>query len=223
MKRELSILILLAFVVPTFVFGQTDNGNQGGSTQNQTATTTQTQAQINNPGTGTMTQTQTEQQTKTQQDIESTKQLYQAKDKNAGSRSSEVAKAVQNMLEVANRTSDPSIGEQIRVIAREQNQAEDSANKAMDKIQARSNVTKLLIGENYGQMKEVKRIMEQNQQRVRELQQIMTKLDSEADKTEIQNQINVLELQNLSLANQLQDEGAGFTLFGWLIRWFYGV
>jgi hypothetical protein len=72
-------------------------------------------------------------------------------------------------------------------------------------------------------MKEVKRIMEQNQQRVRELQQIMTKLDSEADKTEIQNQINVLELQNLSLANQLQDEGAGFTLFGWLIRWFYGV
>lgn len=65
--------------------------------------------------------------------------------------------------------------------------------------------------------------MTQNQERIKELQQIMTKLTNEEDKTQIQNQINVLELQNLNLQNQLNEEGRGFTLFGWFVRWFYGV
>ncbi|MDD5693516.1 MAG: hypothetical protein WC437_05085 [Patescibacteria group bacterium] len=229
MKNKLTLTTLTLLVLPAMSFAVSDSANQGTSTQNQNTVTTQTQtqAQTNNTETGAQTQTQTrteEQiQTQTEQDIESTKQQYQAKNNAVSSHASEIAKAVQSMLAVANRTNDPSIGEQIRTIAREQNQAVDSANKAMDKIQERSGAAKFFIGANYGQMKEVKTIMEQNQERIRELQQIMTKLTNEADKTEIQNQINVLELQNLNLANQLAEEAKGFTLFGWFIRWFYGV
>jgi len=225
MKKKLFLTMLTLLVLPTVAFAVSDNANQGTTTQNQNAVTTQTQTQTNNPGTGVQTQTRTEEQiqTQTQQDIESTKQQYQSKDNTVNSHASEVAKSVQAMLEVSNRTNDPSIGEQIRTIAREQNQSVDNANKAMDKIQERSGLAKFFFGSNYGQMKEVKQIIEQNQERIRELQQIMTNLSNETDKTEIQNQINVLELQNLNLANQLADEGKGFTFFGWLVRWFYGV
>lgn len=221
MKKKLSMATLILFALPTIVFAVSDNANQGNTVQTQTSTTTQTQ----NMGEETQIQTRTEEQIRaqTKQDIESTKQQYQSKDNAVNSHASEVAKAVQSMLAVANRTNNPSIGEQIRTIAREQNQAVDSVNKAIDKIQERSGVAKFFIGANYSQMKEVKKIMEQNQERIRELQQIMVKLTNESDKTEIQSQINVLELQNLNLANQLTEEGKGFTLFGWLVRWFYGV
>lgn len=235
MKKSMAILLFALFALPATALAVSTNANQGTvtsspnstatSTSTQAATETRTQTQTNNPGTGVQTQTRTEEQvqTQTQEDIASTKQQYQAKSASAGSRSSEVAKAVQNMLEVANRTNDPGIGDQIRNIAREQNQAEDKANQAMDRIQERSSVAKFFIGANYSQMKEIKQIMEQNQERIRELQQIMTQLSNSADQTELQNQISVLEIQNLNLSNQLQDEGKGFSLIGWAIRWFYGV
>lgn len=68
-----------------------------------------------------------------------------------------MAKAVQSMLEVANRSSDTKIGEQIRTIAREQNQAVDDTGKKIDKIQERSRIAKFFIGANFGQIKEAKK------------------------------------------------------------------
>jgi len=223
MKRYLSIVMLGLFVAPAFAFAVSDNANQGVSTQNSVAT----QAQTQNAGTDTQIQTQTttetEQQTQTAQDVESTKQQYTVKNSTAETRSSEVAKAVQDMLEVANRVNNLSIGEQIRDIARAQNLAVDAGNKAVDKASSRSDIAKFFIGADYGQIKEAKKVMEQNQIRIRELQQIMLQLDNEADKTEIQEQINVLELQNLNLANQVNEIDSGFSLFGWFVRWFYGA
>ena len=223
MKKLLSTLTLVIVFVPVLTLAVSESANQGDAVQN--SVTTQTQTQTSNPGTGTMVQTRTEEQVQalTQQDVESTKQTYQVKNETAGSRSSEVAKSVQGILSVANRINNPEIGEQIRVIAKAQNEAEDKANKAVDKMNERSSFVKFFVGADFGQIKEVKQIMTQNQERIRELQQIMLKLENEADKTEIQNQITVLELQNLNLANQLDEEATGFTLFGWLIRWFYGV
>lgn len=214
MKKLKIALVLSLFVLPLTVLAQSDNAaDTTTSTQNQNAVSTQTQ----NAGEETQIQTQT------QLDVQEAAQVYAAQDEVAGSRSSEVAKSVESMLTVANRVSNPEIGEQIRVIAKAQNQAEDNANKAIDKANERSGFVKFLIGADFGQIKEVKQIMEQNQERIRELQQIMLQLDNEADKTEIQSQITVLELQNLNLANQLDEESTGFTLFGWLVRWFYGV
>ncbi|MFA5152017.1 MAG: hypothetical protein WC554_05610 [Clostridia bacterium] len=218
MKKVSSFLLATVLVLPVLVMAQSENASVNASTepaQNEVSTQTATQ----NAG----EESQLQVNVATQAGEEVGEQQYQPKSETAGSRSSEVAKAVQSMVEVANRVNNPSVGEQIRDIARAQNEAEDSANKALDKVQERSGFVKFLIGSNFAQIKEVKKIMEQNQVRVRELQQIMLQLDNEADQTELQNQINVLEIQNLNLANQLDEMDGGFTLFGWLVRWFYGL
>ncbi len=227
MKKGITMVVLTLFALPAVVFAVSNNANQATTTKSVNAVSNQVQAQTNNQGEESQIQTQTKTeeqiQAQTEQDIEASKQKYEVKNETAGSRSSEVAKAVQGMLTVANRVNDQGIGDQIRNIAKEQNQAEDDANKAMDKIQSRTGFAEFFIGPNYKQIKEVKKVMEQNQLRIQELQQIMTKLSNESDKTEIQNQINVLELQNLNLANQLDAEDEGFTLLGWFIRLFYGI
>lgn len=220
--KTLAVAFLLT---PLVALATSENANQNGGTQNENVVRTTSQAQVNNPDIGIQTQTRTTEQIQlqTQQDAEAIRQQYQVRSATAGSRSSEVAKAVEGMLTVANRLEDPTIGERIREIAKGQNEAEDRVNEIIDDVQQRSAVAKFFIGANFGQIKEAKKIMEQNQARVRELQQTMLQLNNEADQSELQNQISTLTLQNLNLANQLQEEGKGFSLLGWLIRWFYGV
>lgn len=214
MKKLKIALVLSLFVLPLAVLAQSDNAvDTATSTQNQNAVTTQTQ----NAGEETQIKTQT------QLDVQEAAQVYTAQSEAAGSRSSEVAKSVESMLTVANRVSNPEIGEQIKTIAKAQNQAEDSANKAVDKANERSGFVKFLIGADFAQTREMKTIMEQNQVRIQELQKIMLQLDNEADKTELQNQINVLEIQNLNLSEQIDELDVNFSLFGWFVRWFYNV
>jgi hypothetical protein len=218
MKKVSSFLLASVLVLPVLVMAQSDNASVNASTepaQNEVSTQTATQ----NAG----EESQLQVNVATQAGEEVGEQQYQPKNETAGSRSSEVAKAVLSMVKVADRVNNPSIGEQIRVIARAQNEAEDNANKALDKAQERSGFVKALIGSDFKQIKEAKQIMEQNQVRIQELQQIMLQLENEADQTELQNQINVLGIQNLNLANQLDEMDNGFTLFGWMIRWFYGL
>lgn len=218
MKKVGSLILTTALVLPVLVMAQSENASVNASTepaQNQVSTQTATQ------NAGEESQLQVNVATQAGEDVG--QQQYQPQNETAGSRSSEVAKAVKTMAEIANRVNNPNVGEQIRTIAREQNEAEDNANKALDKIQERSGFVRFLIGSDFGQIKEVKKIMEQNQVRIQELQKIMLQLNNEADETELQNQINVLEIQNLNLANQLDEMDGGFTLFGWLIRWFYGL
>ena len=218
MKKVSSFLLTAVLVLPVLVMAQSENTSVNaptGPAQNEVSTQTATQ------NAGEESQLQVNVATQTGEEVG--EQQYQPKSETAGSRSDEVAKAVQTMSEIANRTNNPEVGKQIKDIARAQNEAEDSANKALDKVEERSGFVKFLIGPNFAQIKEVKKIMEQNQVRVRELQQIMLQLDNEADQTELQNQINVLEIQNLNLANELDEMDGGFTLFGWLVRWFYGL
>ncbi|PIS07767.1 hypothetical protein COT78_01770 [Candidatus Berkelbacteria bacterium CG10_big_fil_rev_8_21_14_0_10_43_13] len=227
MNKKTLATVLALVITPVTVLAASENANQGESTQNSAQVQVQTQTQ--NADESTQIQTQTETKTEAQieaqieKDVTSTKQQYKSSDDTTKGRAGEVAKAVENILEVANQASDSTIGDQIRTIAKEQNKSEDGANKAMDKLQSRNKVSRFFIGPDFKQVKAVEQIMEQNRQRVRELQQIMTQLENTDDASAIQNQINILEIQNLNLANQLDKNERGFSLFGWLIRWFYRI
>jgi hypothetical protein len=217
-KKVLLLTSLACLVLPLGLFAQSENAKvnaESDPNQNQISTQEATMNQGE--------ESQLQANVATQAGKEVGQQMYQAKNATAGTRSSEVAKAVLGMVSVANRISDQSIGEAIKKIAQAQGEAEDKANKAIDKMSERGEALKFFIGADYGQIKEAKKIVEQNRVRINELQQIQTKLQNVADQTEIQNQINVLEIQNLNLANQLRDESEGFTLLGWFVRWFYGV
>jgi len=204
----------------------TTNGNSSsGSSSTEAQTGVQTQTQTNNPGTGTMTQTQTQTQAEIQlQDrIQESKPEYSPKNEQAQTRMSEVAKAAEYLVRVAERVENTGIGDQIRTIARTQSENYDIINKGVDKIQTRSSFAYFFAGANFSELKNIQGLMEQNKTQVQELEQLMSQLTVDADKLEIANQIIVLQNQQTQLRDQINELSSGFSLFGWLNRWMRGV
>jgi type II secretory pathway component PulJ len=75
------------------------------------------------------------------------------------------------------------------------------------------------IGANMKELVSAKQQIEQNRERVSELEQLMLQLDNDTDKLEVANKIITLQEDQLTLREQLTDIGSGFSLFGWISRW----
>lgn len=132
----------------------------------------------------------------------------------AGQKKSQVASAVQEMLKIADRNG--GIGQQVRIIAQNQNQNQENLGKNVENIQSRGGFMKLLVGPDYGQIKDSQKILEQNKEQIRQLNQIKTKLSNEEDEQQLQQQIMILEQANQEIASELEKTQTGFSLFGWL-------
>lgn len=131
-------------------------------------------------------------------------------------RRSEVANAVQLMLQVADR--EGGIGEQVRLIAQNQNKNQEEIEDNLEQVENRGGVAKFLIGPNYGQINKAEKLLEQNRDNISQLNEIKTQLINEADAQIIANQIEVLEQANLQIENSLKNAEKGFSLFGWMFK-----
>lgn len=126
----------------------------------------------------------------------------------------------QNLLDVAEIIERPGVKSRLTQMASEQLVNSSLIEEKMAKAQSRASFARFLIGPNYYALKEVKQIMEQNQIRIRELEMLQLSLENEAEINALQTCIQNLESVNLMLDNQLQEQTKGFSLFGWLTRWF---
>lgn len=133
---------------------------------------------------------------------------------NAEQRRSQVATAVQSMLALADRNG--GIGQQVRIVAQNQNQNQEKLEQSVAKIQSRSGLTKFFIGPDYGEIANARQTIQANREQIQQLNQIRTQLTNQADQTELQQQIQVLEKNNQSIEAELETSAAGFSLFGWL-------
>ncbi len=131
-------------------------------------------------------------------------------------RRSAVANAVQQMLQVAGRVG--GIGQQIRVIAQNQEQNQTKAEDNLTQVQNRNAIVKFLIGPNYGAINNAQKLIQQNQQQIQQLNQLKSQVTSQADQQQLTQQISVLEQANQQLGNSLQQASQRFSLFGWLFR-----
>lgn len=145
---------------------------------------------------------------------------YNARSENARLHMSIVAKAVEELLRFGDELDDRTIGEQIREIAQQHGQSVEKIAEDEDTLSQRSGVLKFLIGPDYAAIDEINQQMEQIRNQVRELNQIRTQLQNEGDQTELQNQIQILELQLNSFQNSLNSQEEVFSLFGWLAKLF---
>lgn len=130
-------------------------------------------------------------------------------------RRSEVANAVQSMVKVAERNK--GVGDQIRIIAQNQNQLQLEAEDALANAQKRNRFSKFLIGPNYGQLKEVEDRLIQHNEKLEELKNLSLEI-SDADKVLLEEQINAMEIITAELEGDLLENEKGFSLFGWLNR-----
>jgi len=133
-------------------------------------------------------------------------------------RRSVVANAVQEMLQLADRTG--GIGQQIRLIAQTQTQNQEKLEAGLLKVQNRNGFAKFLIGPNYGEINKAQKILEQNREQIQQLNQIKNQLTNKGYSKTLTEQTQTLEQTNLQVEESLGKAQKGFSLFGWMFRLF---
>jgi len=136
----------------------------------------------------------------------------------AEQRRSEVANAVQEILQVAEK--DSGIGEQVKIIAQTQTQNQEKLETSLQKVQSRSGFAKFFVGPNYGEINNAKKLLEQNREQIKQLGQIKNQLANQDDQQKLTEQVQLLEQSNQEIENSLNTLQRGFSLFGWIFRLF---
>lgn len=168
-------------------------------------------------------QTQTEEEQRTSdidEELGRNKPSYNPRSETARAHMSEVAKAVEQLIYISYQIENQGLGREIREIARAQNSDEDKAMQALDKAKDRGGVKKFFLGPNYKQLKEIKKVTEQNQERIKTLNRIKPQIEN-GKKVNLEDQIQVLEEQNNALQNQVNNLTPGFSLLGWFFKMIY--
>ncbi|MFH1890490.1 MAG: hypothetical protein ABIJ91_02925 [Candidatus Kuenenbacteria bacterium] len=136
----------------------------------------------------------------------------------AEQRRSEVASAVQEILQVAER--DSGVGQQVKIIAQTQAQNQEKLEASLQKVQNRSGLVKFFVGPNYEEINNAKNLLEQNREQIKQLDQIKNQLTNQDDQQKLTEQIQLFERSNQEIENSLDISQKGFSLFGWLFRLF---
>ena len=107
---------------------------------------------------------------------------YSPLNERARERRSQVATAVEELMNLSKTIDDKTVGEQIRVIAKKQARNQDTINQSIDKIEKRSKVANFFLGPDYKTVREANRkILEDNEQ-IRNLRSFRDQLASSQDK-----------------------------------------
>jgi hypothetical protein len=231
MKKVLFIFpVFLAFglVLPAFAVKNSEVGAQVGQ---QVKQQNQQQLQISASPTGNQVQNQNQVNTQNQGEDSQLQVGTQEQEgledgqgegllnrnQNAVQNMSEVAKQVQLLLQT--RTTG-GIGEQVRQIAKDQNQAQIQIQEQLNKLESKGKLARLLTGTDLGAIKNLKAQLEQNQLRIRQLEQIQTQLTNQSDITMVQAAIQALIAENASLQERITAEEQTKSMFGWLVKLF---
>lgn len=133
-------------------------------------------------------------------------------------RSSVVAGAVQEILQVAER--DSGVGQQIKTIAQTQTQNQGELETSLQKVQSRGGLAKFFVGPDYGEINNTKKLLEQNREQIKQLDQVKSKLVNQSDQQKLTEQVQLFEGTNQQIETSLNEAQKGFSLLGWMFRLF---
>lgn len=207
-------ILLVLILLPTTIFAQ----GQGNRVQNQN------QIQTQNQGEDQQLQVATQEQESLQEDgDEESENQVQGQPKKVSPRSETarehmtgVAQKVEELL--TTQGAKVGIGQEISAVAREQQQAQKQIKEELDNLEARPGWVKRLFGPNYRAIKNLRKQIEQNRLRIQRLTQLQSQITNQADRTQLQEAIQVLTKQNTVLEEQIQAEERISSLFGWLFK-----
>ncbi|MFZ2025067.1 MAG: hypothetical protein WAV51_02205 [Microgenomates group bacterium] len=221
MKKSLLVLLSLFLVTP-IIAAQNSSVSQGMNTTTKPVTTVgvvpstgnkvQNAVQTQNQGEDSQLQISTEEKLGTEAG-----NSMDTRSENAKQNMSEVAKQVQGMLEI--RTTG-GIGDQVREVAREQNQAQEKIQEHVMKMEAKNQMLKKLFGPDYKSLTSLTQLIEENTVRIEQLQELLIQVQNYADRTQIEEAIQSIVSQNTALNSLIQEEAQTRSMFGWLMRLF---
>ncbi len=237
-----ALIVAISFAISAYAVGQNDNAGVANQNQQQTQTINQgedSQIQTQNNEQAQKTdvvdegeitiENQNQQQSQDGDETEdqpgnNAQEKKQNQNQNktgtatAEERRSLVANAVQEMLQVADRSG--GIGQEIKTIAQTQTQNQEKLEAGLEKIKIRNGLIKLLVGPDYTEIDSAKKILEQNREQIKQLQEVKNKLVNQGDQQTLMQQIQNLEQINLEAENTLNSSQNGFSLFGWMFKLF---
>jgi len=146
---------------------------------------------------------------------------------NAIAHRSVVANFVQNLLKTASGT-EGGIGQQVRVIAQQQNDSDTTTTAAITKINNRGKIKIFLIGSDYRNLGALRSEMVHTRNRISQLTRLIqnatgtsaTGTATTTATTTIQAQIQALEQEQTRIENFIKAQEGKFSLFGWLLKLF---
>lgn len=137
---------------------------------------------------------------------------------NAEAHRSVVAKFVQSLLAVADR--EGGIGQQVRVIAQQQNDTKDKTSDEINKVESRSKIKTFFLGSDYKNLGDLRSQMVQTRNQIAELSRLAGNAENDQDKTELQSQIQTLNQEQTNIDNFITQNESKFSLFGWAVKLF---
>ncbi|MFH1832775.1 MAG: hypothetical protein ABH816_01220 [Candidatus Levyibacteriota bacterium] len=230
------IFVLPAFLFfglfpPVFVAKNNEAGAQNTNIGQQVQQQNQTQQQLKDSTSPTGNQVKNQNQVQTQNQGEDKQiQTQNQEQESLGDGQGEGLqnrnqKAVQSMSMVAQKAQEllqirttGGIGEQVKQIAQEQNQAQTQIQAEFKKVESRGKLLKLLIGSDYQALKNMQKQMEQNQLRIQQLEQLQNQLTNQGDIIMVQETIQALTEQNTALQDSVNLEEQSGSLLGWLFK-----
>lgn len=129
-----------------------------------------------------------------------------------------VASVVEELKELAGK--DQNIGEEVRVVAKEQEESNERATDAMEKVEARGEFKTFLIGTDYKNIGALRSEVVTTENHIDRLTKAMDRATSEEVKADLDAQIVELEEVNTSATVFIEENEDNFSLFGWLVRLF---
>lgn len=134
---------------------------------------------------------------------------------------STVANVVQGLVHAADREQG-GIGEQVRIIAQQQNDSNATTTAAIAKVE-NSNKNKIktfLFGSDYKNLGVLRSQLVQTQNQISQLTRLKETAKYAASTTEIEAQIATLQQEQAKIENFIKTQENKFSLFGWLVKLF---
>lgn len=129
-----------------------------------------------------------------------------------------VSAAVEKLREVAGK--DRNIGEEVRVIAQEQEDANAESTMAMEAVELRSALRTFLLGTDYKNLGVLRSTLVTTENHISRLNRAVERAADPAVKIDLNAQISALQEEHMKVETFIKDNESKFSLFGWLARLF---
>lgn len=132
---------------------------------------------------------------------------------------SQAASFVKSLLDVADRENG-GIGEEVRIVARAQNDSASTTADAIAHVEGRNAIMVFLIGSDYKNLGKIRGEAVTTQNSINRLMKVADKTTDATAKAEIEAQVKVIEDSQVKLDAFVQAHESAFSLFGWFFKLF---
>ncbi len=131
---------------------------------------------------------------------------------------STVAKFVESLEKIADK--DKKVGEQVREIAKAQQEMDESIANAIDKVKKRGKFVTFLVGTDYKNIGKIRSESVKTDQRIVKLETLVNQAATSEIKDTLNKEIQAIKDEQLKLDNFIKMNEQTFSLFGWLAKMF---